>query len=237
MTNSTWEKNKIFKGKFIKSWWSLNLRLYRISNWPEGGNVRVEKQSLLETQLWKPGVEGSLSQACLDTVFMRAGWGRSYQSDHHEARRLRRSERKTWGWGEEMPVSASLHEEMEWKKVNRLKSNNEWWFLFSPSDTARSPVSPKTSLKVRLGALKEGWHAAFSSKWRICANLWVCVGGFFGLFFGTSDELHAEVCYAECLLQRAALTFLQVSEHFRTVTHLHGGTKSKRKTLSLSLCV
>lgn len=26
----------------------------------------------------------------------------------------------------------------------------------------------------------------------------------------TSEELHAEVCYAECLLQRAALTFLQV---------------------------
>lgn len=25
-----------------------------------------------------------------------------------------------------------------------------------------------------------------------------------------SEELHAEVCYAECLLQRAALTFLQV---------------------------
>lgn len=28
--------------------------------------------------------------------------------------------------------------------------------------------------------------------------------------FFTSEELHAEVCYAECLLQRAALTFLQV---------------------------
>ena len=26
----------------------------------------------------------------------------------------------------------------------------------------------------------------------------------------SSEELHAEVCYAECLLQRAALTFLQV---------------------------
>ena len=26
----------------------------------------------------------------------------------------------------------------------------------------------------------------------------------------TLEELHAEVCYAECLLQRAALTFLQV---------------------------
>lgn len=26
----------------------------------------------------------------------------------------------------------------------------------------------------------------------------------------TEEELHAEVCYAECLLQRAALTFLQV---------------------------
>lgn len=28
--------------------------------------------------------------------------------------------------------------------------------------------------------------------------------------FPTPEELHAEVCYAECLLQRAALTFLQV---------------------------
>lgn len=25
-----------------------------------------------------------------------------------------------------------------------------------------------------------------------------------------TEEIHAEVCYAECLLQRAALTFLQV---------------------------
>lgn len=27
-----------------------------------------------------------------------------------------------------------------------------------------------------------------------------------------AEELHAEVCYAECLLHRAALTFLQVSQ-------------------------
>lgn len=26
----------------------------------------------------------------------------------------------------------------------------------------------------------------------------------------TLEEIHAEICYAECLLQRAALTFLQV---------------------------
>lgn len=43
----------------------------------------------------------------------------------------------------------------------------------------------------------------------------------------TSEELHAEVCYAECLLQRAALTFLQVRRLtaasatgvFATITH------------------
>ncbi len=29
-------------------------------------------------------------------------------------------------------------------------------------------------------------------------------------FVSFPEELHAEVCYAECLLQRAALTFLQV---------------------------
>lgn len=31
-----------------------------------------------------------------------------------------------------------------------------------------------------------------------------------GLWFLPTEEIHAEVCYAECLLQRAALTFLQV---------------------------
>lgn len=31
-----------------------------------------------------------------------------------------------------------------------------------------------------------------------------------GLGFVPAEEIHAEVCYAECLLQRAALTFLQV---------------------------
>lgn len=31
-----------------------------------------------------------------------------------------------------------------------------------------------------------------------------------GFGFVLAEEIHAEVCYAECLLQRAALTFLQV---------------------------
>lgn len=31
-----------------------------------------------------------------------------------------------------------------------------------------------------------------------------------GFGFLPTEEIHAEVCYAECLLQRAALTFLQV---------------------------
>lgn len=31
-----------------------------------------------------------------------------------------------------------------------------------------------------------------------------------GFGFVPAEEIHAEVCYAECLLQRAALTFLQV---------------------------
>lgn len=31
-----------------------------------------------------------------------------------------------------------------------------------------------------------------------------------GFGFLPAEEIHAEVCYAECLLQRAALTFLQV---------------------------
>lgn len=31
-----------------------------------------------------------------------------------------------------------------------------------------------------------------------------------GFNFLPAEEMHAEVCYAECLLQRAALTFLQV---------------------------
>lgn len=41
-------------------------------------------------------------------------------------------------------------------------------------------------------------------------GVFVCVCVWRHLFL-TSEELHAEVCYAECLLQRAALTFLQVS--------------------------
>lgn len=38
------------------------------------------------------------------------------------------------------------------------------------------------------------------------------------VMFFTSEELHAEVCYAECLLQRAALTFLQVGTAARLDT-------------------
>lgn len=38
------------------------------------------------------------------------------------------------------------------------------------------------------------------------------------VMFFTSEELHAEVCYAECLLQRAALTFLQVGTEARLDT-------------------
>lgn len=30
------------------------------------------------------------------------------------------------------------------------------------------------------------------------------------LFFSYLEEMHAEICYAECLLQKAALTFVQV---------------------------
>ena len=35
-----------------------------------------------------------------------------------------------------------------------------------------------------------------------------------GFGFLLAVEIHAEVCYAECLLQRAALTFLQVGTLF-----------------------
>lgn len=38
------------------------------------------------------------------------------------------------------------------------------------------------------------------------------------------EELHAEACYAECLLQRAALTFLQVGisgSNLPVHTHTH----------------
>lgn len=35
-----------------------------------------------------------------------------------------------------------------------------------------------------------------------------------GFGFLPAVEIHAEVCYAECLLQRAALTFLQVGTLF-----------------------
>ncbi|XP_039770650.1 tetratricopeptide repeat protein 39A isoform X3 [Ornithorhynchus anatinus] len=39
----------------------------------------------------------------------------------------------------------------------------------------------------------------------------------------TEEEIHAEVCYAECLLQRAALTFLQQDENM--VSFIKGGIK------------
>lgn len=82
--------------------------------------------------------------------------------------------------------------------------------LLSPSDTARSPVSPKASLKVRLGALET--MTSNESSEGVGVIFFLC------FVFHTSDELHAEVCYAECLLQRAALTFLQVRRHFRTLS-------------------
>lgn len=37
------------------------------------------------------------------------------------------------------------------------------------------------------------------------------------------EELHAEACYAECLLQRAALTFLQVGREISSCS-LHAQT-------------
>lgn len=112
----------------------------------------------------------------------------------------------------------------------RWKSNSDWCFLFSPSDTARSPVSPRTSPKVRLGTFEKGWN------WLTLLNesrATVLMNGcfLFVFFFDTSDELHAEVCYAECLLQRAALTFLQVSQHFRTVTLQHVFTFAQCQSL------
>uniref|UniRef100_A0AAY4CGN8 Tetratricopeptide repeat domain 39A n=2 Tax=Denticeps clupeoides TaxID=299321 RepID=A0AAY4CGN8_9TELE len=42
------------------------------------------------------------------------------------------------------------------------------------------------------------------------------------LFFLSAEELHAEVCYAECLLQRAALTFLQDEN---MISFIKGGIK------------
>lgn len=52
--------------------------------------------------------------------------------------------------------------QMFWgQMVTWRKSNSEWRFLFSSSDTARSPVSPKTSLKVRLGTFEKGWIDTF----------------------------------------------------------------------------
>lgn len=66
--------------------------------------------------------------------------------------------------------------------------------------------------------------------WSLCwspcvhGSVWLTLTGTIDF---TSEELHAEVCYAECLLQRAALTFLQVrrltaasaTDVFATITH------------------
>lgn len=38
----------------------------------------------------------------------------------------------------------------------------------------------------------------------------LCLIDLFSSLCVTLEEIHAEICYAECLLQRAALTFLQV---------------------------
>lgn len=115
-----------------------------------------------------------------------------------------------------------------WKEAVKL-DEIQLCFL-SPPDTARSPVSPKTSPKVSV----ETSNCCLGLKAAHRAHLWVC---FFPCF--SPEELHAEVCYAECLLQRAALTFLQVSEHFRTVTMFSAFRScwKKIKKVSFSLCL
>uniref|UniRef100_A0A667WLQ2 Tetratricopeptide repeat domain 39A n=1 Tax=Myripristis murdjan TaxID=586833 RepID=A0A667WLQ2_9TELE len=45
----------------------------------------------------------------------------------------------------------------------------------------------------------------------------------------TEEELHAEVCYAECLLQRAALTFLQDEN---MISFIKGGIKNLNSSIS-----
>lgn len=67
----------------------------------------------------------------------------------------------------------------------------------SQTGTARSQLSPRASQKV-------------SELLQDIAVELLCVSLRVTLMFSTPEELHAEVCYAECLLQRAALTFLQV---------------------------
>lgn len=49
----------------------------------------------------------------------------------------------------------------------------------------------------------------------------------FGLL--PAEEIHAEVCYAECLLQRAALTFLQVG-----ALDLHRQPGGFRRSITMS---
>lgn len=111
-------------------------------------------------------------------------------------------------------------------------------FLLSQSGTAGSPAFPKPSQKVSkiLHYLENsnGFSCAYvglCAKSKVSYLNTVCVWIFVCVWWSrcselslpsfqavrlnitvifTSDELHAEVCYAECLLQRAALTFLQV---------------------------
>lgn len=67
----------------------------------------------------------------------------------------------------------------------------------------------------------------------MCDILYVCM-----IF--TSEELHAEVCYAECLLQRAALTFLQVRNKMPLTQHFlfaYSRCLSLLLTLVLPLCL
>lgn len=55
-----------------------------------------------------------------------------------------------------------------------------------------------------------GTSCAPEGMWLYLSRLPRTLGFFFFFFLSPAEEIHAEVCYAECLLQRAALTFLQV---------------------------
>lgn len=60
------------------------------------------------------------------------------------------------------------------------------------------------------GQRRAAGHLASFLLSAVTSCLWISLKTFVMCF--TSEELHAEVCYAECLLQRAALTFLQVGK-------------------------
>ena len=45
-------------------------------------------------------------------------------------------------------------------------------------------------------------------------------------------EIHAELCYAECLLERAVLTFIQVGPHMPSLSHVHFNISSVCFSLS-----